>query len=170
MKQTINVNIGQRAFVIDQDAYGLLKNYLDDIRNRCDASTVDEVMNDIEMRISDLFNEALATPSNVVTADMVRHAQAVIGSPDTFGESHRVYDAEPVRSRLTRSRSERVIGGVCGGLADYFKIDVTLLRIITFILIFFGGISIWVYIILWIVIPEEDIQSANKNTNTNSKK
>ena len=119
-------------------------------------------MNDIEMRISDLFNEALATPSNVVTADMVRHAQAVIGSPDTFGESHRVYDAEPVRRRLTRSRSERVIGGVCGGLADYFSIDVTLLRIITFILIFFGGSASGST--LFLIIIQEDIQNVNFNT------
>ena len=48
---------------------------------------------------------------------------------------------------------QQVIGGVCGGLAAYFGIDVAVGRLLMFLLIFFGGISLWVYIILWIVIP-----------------
>jgi phage shock protein PspC (stress-responsive transcriptional regulator) len=47
-----------------------------------------------------------------------------------------------------------VIGGVCGGLAAYFNIDTVWVRLAMFLLIFFGGLSLWVYIILWIVIPE----------------
>jgi phage shock protein C len=57
--------------------------------------------------------------------------------------------------RLTRSRSERMIGGVCGGLAEYFNIDPTLVRL-AFVLAFFavsGGF--WLYIIMWVIIPEE---------------
>jgi len=49
--------------------------------------------------------------------------------------------------------NNRVIAGVCGGLAEYFRIDVTIIRIITFILVFIYGLSIWVYIILWIIMP-----------------
>jgi len=49
--------------------------------------------------------------------------------------------------------NNRVIAGVCGGLAEYFRIDVTIMRIITFILVFIYGLSIWVYIILWIIMP-----------------
>ena len=56
---------------------------------------------------------------------------------------------------LRRSRTNRSIAGVCGGLADYLGIDVTVLRVITLCLILFGGMSAWVYIILWLLIPEE---------------
>lgn len=55
--------------------------------------------------------------------------------------------------RLYRTR-DGVIAGVCGGLADYFGLDRTLIRIATAILILFGGLSLWVYVILWILIPK----------------
>ena len=57
--------------------------------------------------------------------------------------------------RLLRSRTDRIIGGVCGGLAQYFGLDSSALRVISALLILFGGMSVWVYLILWLVIPEE---------------
>ncbi|MBR4871707.1 MAG: PspC domain-containing protein [Alistipes sp.] len=57
--------------------------------------------------------------------------------------------------RLLRSRTDRMIGGVCGGLAQYFGLDSSALRVISALLILFGGMSVWVYLILWLVIPEE---------------
>lgn len=64
-------------------------------------------------------------------------------------------DSNRQQRRLYRTYP-RVIGGVCAGLADYFGLDTTLLRIIALLLILFGGISIWVYVILWIIIPSID--------------
>ncbi len=58
--------------------------------------------------------------------------------------------------KLCRSRSDRMIGGVCGGLGEYLGIDPTFIRIFTFILIFGGGAGFWIYILLWFLIPEED--------------
>ena len=55
---------------------------------------------------------------------------------------------------LYRSREERIIAGVCGGLADYFGLDVSKLRVALLIMILLGGLSIWVYIILWLVVPQ----------------
>ena len=57
--------------------------------------------------------------------------------------------------RLLRSRTDRMIGGVCGGLAQYFGLDSSALRVISALLILFGGMSVWVYLILWLVIPGE---------------
>ena len=57
--------------------------------------------------------------------------------------------------RLLRSRTDRMIGGVCGGLAQFFGIDSSALRIISALLIMFGGMSIWVYLIMWLIVPEE---------------
>ncbi len=61
---------------------------------------------------------------------------------------------QPVK-RLFRSRSNRVIGGVCGGLAEYLNIDPTVLRVITALLTFVMGMSLWVYLLAWLIIPEE---------------
>ena len=55
---------------------------------------------------------------------------------------------------LYRSREECIIAGVCGGLADYFGLDVSKLRVALLIMILLGGLSIWVYIILWLVVPQ----------------
>lgn len=57
------------------------------------------------------------------------------------------------KRRLYRSRNS-IIAGVCGGVAEFFGLDVSLIRIATLILILFGGLSLWVYIILWIIIPK----------------
>ena len=55
--------------------------------------------------------------------------------------------------KLYRVR-DGIIAGVCGGLADFFGLDPSLIRIATLILILFGGLSLWVYIILWLIVPK----------------
>jgi phage shock protein C len=60
-------------------------------------------------------------------------------------------------NRLTRSRTDVMIGGVCAGLGKYFKIDPTLVRLIFVLLTMAGGGGVFIYFILWIVIPREDM-------------
>lgn len=55
--------------------------------------------------------------------------------------------------RLFRSR-DSIIAGVCAGLAEFFGLDTSLIRIATVLLILFGGLSLWVYIILWLIVPK----------------
>ncbi len=55
--------------------------------------------------------------------------------------------------RLTRSSTDKKIGGVCGGLAEYFDLDPTLIRVIWVLLVLCGGTGLLAYIILWIVLP-----------------
>ncbi len=59
------------------------------------------------------------------------------------------------RSKLMRSRANRKIAGVCAGFAEYFDLDVTLVRVVWLIVALFGGGGILAYIIAWIVMPEE---------------
>ncbi len=61
-----------------------------------------------------------------------------------------------MEKRLYRSRSDRMIWGVCGGLAKYFDMDPTIVRAIAVLSIFFGSLGIWAYIILAIVVPLEN--------------
>lgn len=158
MKQTYNVNIGGRAYNIDNDAYELLDKYLNDISSRLNDSDV-ESMEDIESRIADIFDERVTSTMQVVSIDLVRRAMAVIGRPEMFGAQKRgfsyqeSYPHEP--KRLYRSIDNKVLGGVCGGLGEYFGIDANLIRVIAAILLFvtFFTASL-VYIIMWIVIPQ----------------
>jgi phage shock protein PspC (stress-responsive transcriptional regulator) len=60
-----------------------------------------------------------------------------------------------MNKKLYRSRSNRVIGGVCGGLAQYIGIDPTVVRLIMALVTFVGGMSLLVYLIAWLIIPEE---------------
>lgn len=82
-----------------------------------------------------------------------------MGAPEEFGERRGPQtEATEPRRLLRRPRSNRSIAGVCAGIASFFDADVTLIRLVTLFLILFGGMSLWVYIILWIVIPNEPEQ------------
>lgn len=156
MKKTLNVNIGSVAFVIDEDAYWMLKNYLDDVRSRFDVDERAEVMNDVEMRIADIFTETIASPRQVINVDHVRRAIAIIGKADDFGEKRGGYTRPQADlKKLRRSRHDRVLGGVCGGIAQYFGIDVVAVRIIMVVLLLVGSFGFWLYLILWLVVPSE---------------
>ena len=158
MNETINANIGQQAFTLDRNAYDRLTNYLNDVRSRL-TTDADEVMKDIEIRIAELFREWLPSAMMVVTLSMVERAIVRIGRPEEFGSKNQQSSTTTScasTKQLRRSRSNRSIAGICGGLAAYFGMDATLIRIATFLLIFLGGMSLWVYIILWLIIPEED--------------
>lgn len=163
MKETVNVNIGSQEFTMDADAYGALRTYLDDIASRLPEGDT-ETLDDIERGMAEIFRDRISSPMLVVTLAMVREAMLRMGRPSDFGESRAAAgaaageDAGPRRGKLYRSRTDRSIAGVCGGLAVFLGADVTVLRLVTLFLILFGGMSIWVYVVLWIVIPEEPVR------------
>jgi len=70
--------------------------------------------------------------------------------------------------KLYRSETNRVLAGVAGGLGEYFQIDPTLIRLLFVLLTIFGGGGVLVYIILWILIPNEN--SVNNDSDENIKK
>lgn len=168
MKETINVNIGSQAFTLDMDAYERLSDYFDDVRSRL-AENDDDTMNDIEARFAEIFIEARSSSLMVVSLKIVEQAIARMGRPEDFGPERRErrnktktdsYSRGNAGSPrvLRRSRTDRSIAGVCGGLAEYLGIDATAIRIATLLLIL-SGVSVLLYIILWIVIPEETINT-----------
>lgn len=169
MKETVNVNIASQAFTLDDDAYALLKRYLHDIRERLPQEDT-ETMEDLEARIAEIFREHTASPLMVVSTGTVRIAMTLLGSPDDFGDRR---SGEPAADadtdtpdeprRLFRSRDNRSIAGVCGGLAEFFNVDPTAVRVATLLLILFGGLSIWIYVILWLLLPEEPVKKFRIN-------
>lgn len=160
MKQTTNVDIGSVAFTIDEDAYLLLHRWLEDVQSRLDAADVDTI-GDIENRVADLFNDRITSSMQVVNIDMVRMVIATIGRPEAFGPRKREpgygyeYWQDGIRNRkLYRSTSSKLLAGVCGGIGEFFGLDPSLIRLATILMLFFGGMSFFMYILLWIVIPQ----------------
>jgi phage shock protein C len=65
--------------------------------------------------------------------------------------------------KLYRSRDEKMIAGVCGGLAEYFEIDPTIVRLLFLALLIFGGGGLLIYIIMWIIVPQKPFFLSNSN-------
>ncbi|MBP3425124.1 MAG: PspC domain-containing protein [Rikenellaceae bacterium] len=174
MKQTINANIGSLAFTVDEDAYRLLERYLSDISSRLDSTNL-HILEDVEARIADLLKEEIASPMQVVTAEMARRVTARIGRPEEFGDRKTTFgdtagdgferSSETTRQRLSRPQNDRMIAGVCSGVARYFEVDPTLIRVIAILAVILGTAGLWIYIILWICMPDEKevVQYPNRN-------
>ncbi len=161
MKETINVNIAQQAFTMDVDAYSALTAYLDDISCRLPESDT-ETLSDIESRVAEIFRERVPSPMMVITYGVVRDTMSQIGSPENFGAPGRPkqerVEENRTRGAIYRSRTDRSIAGVCGGIAERLDIDSTLVRVL-FIVGFFAGFSTLIlYLVLWLVLKEEPVQ------------
>lgn len=161
MKKTVNVAIGGRSFIIDEDAYNALGKYLDDFRKGLDnskdgsASAAPEVMEELEMRIADLFREKL-NGREVVDIAIVDNVVAQLGMPDwKCEESHTGNDCgtRTTTKKFFRDTDDKVIGGVCSGLALYLNIDVVIVRILFFVALIFGTAGFWIYIFICIIAP-----------------
>lgn len=161
MNKTININLGGMFFHIDEDAYQKLTRYFDAIkRSLSNSSGQDEIIKDIEMRVSELLNEKQKTDKHVVGMKDVDEVIAVMGQP----EDYRIDDegaantnpnfATSKTKKLYRDKENGIIGGVLAGLGHYFGIDKVWLRIFMLALVFLFGTGVLAYIILWIVMPE----------------
>ena len=168
MKKTYNINLGGIVFHIDEDAYDLLDKYLSNLRIHFSKEEgAEEIVHDMELRISELFSERLNERKQVVTLKDVEEIIAQMGKPEEFSEdttqeTNEYIKEEKTPKRLFRDPDNKVIGGVCSGIAAYLGWDVTAVRIIfialalPFILngsLILNGVVI-AYIIAWIIIPE----------------
>lgn len=158
MKKTFQVNLGNRVYSIDEDAYLKLKAYLDRIEGYfSDQREREDILSDIEIRISELFTERLIPGKQVITLVDVTDVTRIMGDPRVISGAGEAPQPE-VESylgprRIFRDPDDRVFGGVCSGLAHYFGIDRVIVRLL-FVLFLIFGIGLLVYIILWIVTPE----------------
>ncbi len=168
MKTTITINLGGIVFHIDDDAYEMLHTYLIAIEKQFfNEDERKEVMSDIEVRLSELFKETLGTKRDVIMKGDVSKVIEIMGEPEDFmddeaaNESAKTETGNQRRSttgkstrRLYRDPDNRILGGVCGGLGAYFNMDPLVFRIIFLVFLFAGTVGFWIYIILWIAIPE----------------
>ena len=162
MKKTVNAGIGGRSFTLDEDAYNRLEAYLKLFQTRLKDVPAAEVMDDLESRIAELFTEKVGSGARVVDLTLVEEVINQLGMPDGSevpggaGESGAggAKSAAAVPHKLYRDPEGARVAGVCAGLAQYFDVDVTLIRILMLVAIFAATAGLWAYIVLWIVVPK----------------
>ena len=158
MKITVSINIGGMAFHIDEDAYTDLKIYLRNLeRYFAKEPGSAEIMADIEARIADLLKARINDFKQVITLQDVRDVINTLGTPeDISDDSGSGYErlSSPGYHRMYRDPDNRIIGGVCSGMAAYWRIDAWIIRVIFIIISLPGGLGILIYLVLWIVLPE----------------
>lgn len=161
MKKVINVSLAGRSFTLEEDAYNRLTSYLEHYKARLTVteSQKEEVMEEMEGRVAELFLEEGGSAGRVVTLAMVERVAAMLGMPDGADEnaySQQAASSPAAEKRLFRDPDDLKIAGICSGLALYLDVDVTLVRIVFILALIFGSAGFWVYVILWIAIPLAD--------------
>lgn len=166
MKKVISINFKGRVIPIEEDAFEILQRYIESLRQYFSKEEGrDEIINDIEDRIAELFSEALKKEATCITEANTNQIISNMGRVEDFeaeasetesnAEAKNTTNSEP-RGNIKRSANDKVLGGVCAGLAHYLKIDPTILRIIFAVVTFGGfGLGVVVYIVLWAVLPEQ---------------
>lgn len=179
MKKVININFQGRVIPIEETAYDILKQYVESLRRHfAGEEGRDEIINDIEGRIAELFNDNLKKGATCITDEDVNIVISSIGRPEDFedgdtaaqpsaqqeagshaGAGEQTYTDQRFHKRLYRDENDKILGGVCSGLATYLRVDPTLVRII-FAIITFGsfGSCFLLYILLWVILPSTRLE------------
>ena len=164
MNKTININLGGIFFHIDEIAFQKLKRYLDAIRRSLsdDPKGRDEIITDIESRISELLSERVKDVRQVVNESDIDDIVEIMGQPEDYAvdeelfmdDAGKSYSSSTSNKKLFRDGDDKFLGGVASGIAHYFSVDVIWIRLAWLILAFGFGFGFIVYPILWILLPE----------------
>lgn len=163
MNKTTSINLGGYFFHIDEDAFRKLSNYFDAVRRSLSPDGREEIIKDIESRISEIFTEKLGTTKQVIGLKEVDDVIAIMGQPEDYkiedetpkNEYYSSYsNTNATTKKLYRDRENSLLGGVMSGLGHYFGVDPLWLRIIMVILFFGFGTGLVLYLILWVLVPE----------------
>ncbi len=170
MEKVISINFQGRVIPIEETAYNNLKRYIDSLRNHfAKEESSDEIINDIENRIAELFTDRLKRGAPCIVSSDVDAVIDSIGRLEDIeaaegeeqkeaprNEQRQQYTkAHATKGRFARNEDDKVIAGVCSGLAARIGIDPIIVRILFVLLV---GVLFWVYVILWIIVPSESVQ------------
>ena len=167
MNQVIHINFHGRVVPIEVAAFDSLKKYTDSL-SAFFANEVgrEEIINDIESRIAELFQERLNKGATCITDEDVNAVIKSMGRPEEFDNEEGAQSVkqegahetsnkieESIPKRFYRDEQNKVIGGVCSGLANYFGTDPVLIRVIFAVIALAFGTGMLAYLILWIAAP-----------------
>ena len=163
MNKTININLGGTFFHIDENAYNHLRSYLEAVRATLSPEdSITEIMDDIEARIAELFNESITNKDQVITLGRVKEVIEIMGQPEAFDPDNDAAQnntknahAEPkTPKQLFRDDENKYLGGVASGLGHYLGVDCLWIRLIWLMLFFLSsGTFFMIYILFWILVP-----------------
>ncbi|MBT8181474.1 MAG: PspC domain-containing protein, partial [Eudoraea sp.] len=163
MNKTVNINLANILFHIDEKAFNKLQRYLESIKRSFSGTAgSDEIIADIEARIAELFQEKMENDRQVITLKEVDEVINIMGQPEDYMVDEDIFEDEPRRSSEPRSKVKKLyrdidnkyIGGVCAGLEHYLGLDVIWIRLIFIVFAIFTGFGFIAYILLWILVPE----------------
>src|ERR1051325_3399177 len=139
MNKTVTINLGGLVFHIDENAYDVLKRYIQSLKQHFATSDGgDEIIADIEARIGEMFSDRLKESRQVIELFDVEEVIGKMGKPEEFAEAGNsssrkndtTYSTEaPIKKRLFRNPDDKILGGVCGGISAYFDIDPIWMRL-----------------------------------------
>jgi phage shock protein PspC (stress-responsive transcriptional regulator) len=161
MNKTVSIHIQGFPFILEEQAYQVLQNYLQALKNvLSNEPGADEILQDVELRIVELLQQNQMSTSQVILLTRIAEVIEVLGSPENFSDNP-IEQQAPVQAapqdrsdkRFFRDADTAVLGGVASGVAAYFNIDVVFIRVafVLFTMVFGSGIPI--YILLWIITP-----------------
>lgn len=181
MNKIININLAGRLIPIDESAYTALGDYINWLKQFFGKEKGgDEIVHDMEDRIGEIFQQKLKSGSPCIMPEDVQSMIGIMGSPqqiaieadDSFaGEEKKEPAQEDNNSnnkqgnyinherKLYRNNKEKVIGGVCSGIADYFNTDPAIIRVAFALVSLAWGAGFLIYFILWAVLPVADTQA-----------
>ena len=165
MNKVININLAGIVFHIDEKAFQSLQLYFEEIRIFLgNTQGREDIIHDVEARIAELFQKWTSNNNkNVVDEIMVEEVISILGRPEDYvdedeNKNSTSYSKSSKKSKkYFRNPDDKIISGVCSGLAVYFGWDTVVVRLIFALSLFVPGIlpfQVITYIILWIIVPE----------------
>ncbi len=174
MEKIININYQNRNISIEENAYHVFQEYEKELTNYFNKEeSGDEIMSDLQHRMAEILEEKLKSGAPAITLQDIEEIKSNIGQPTDFGNQE---SEEPIQEKVeteepnfnkkklyrNKFKNERILAGVCSGLANYFAIDPIAVRIV-FVLVtllnlgtFFSfNLGILAYIILWATVPQQ---------------
>lgn len=143
MKKIVKVSIARFSFTLEESAHILLDNYINDLKAFYTPTGEQDVVDGIEERVAELLLER-GGKDNVITLAMVDEIISILGKPedieDSTGDGNKTKGAP--KKRLFRDPQNKVVSGVCGGLAAYTGLDVVFVRIIFAIVMFLISVGV----------------------------
>ena len=173
MEKIININMSGQVIAIEDSAYSSLKAYVESLYNLfANEEGCDEIINDIESRIAELMSDKIKHGSVAITEADIQEIITSMGRVEDFAanedepqlgpqspNSRRAGQRPKGDRRFRRDSNDKVLGGVCSGLASYLNVDPALVRIVFAILTLGGwGLGLLLYIGLWILVPASPLE------------
>jgi phage shock protein PspC (stress-responsive transcriptional regulator) len=180
MKKIININLSGRVIPIEDSAYESLQRYIESLRRYfANEEGRDEIINDIESRVAELMNDKVRRGATAVTdadieeiitsmgrvedfekTDAEEKASSASASGQTSGTYTQAQAPPRAKGRLYRDGSDKFLGGVCAGIANYMNVDPAIVRLLFAIITFGGfGTGIIIYLALWIILPVKNLDT-----------